>query len=166
MLSFTLFIALLSGVPANDTSVLHAPSVTASFSSPVNKTLLLQLVNEARKKGCQCGSAWYSSAPALTWNDLLEKAAFNHSTDMNQKTFFSHTSSAGLGAGPRLNAIGYNWKAYGENIAQGFANEKEVVAGWLKSPGHCANIMNPSFREMGAANVNGYWTQDFGAGSK
>lgn len=163
MLPFAFFMTLLSAVPKNDTTVLRASSIIPSTSSTINKTLLLQLVNDARKKGCQCGSAWYPSAPPLAWNDLLEKAAFNHSADMNQKKFFSHTSSAGVGAGPRLNAIGYNWIAYGENIAQGFAGEKEVVAGWLKSPGHCGNIMNKSYKEMGAANVNGYWTQEFGA---
>jgi uncharacterized protein YkwD len=48
---------------------------------------------------------------------------------------------------------------------------KEVVAGWIDSPGHCANLMNPAFTEMGAgyeinrARLPGfvYWTQVFGA---
>ncbi len=155
-----IFLALLfTASPKGDTTI-----VTGSYtSSTVNKTVLLQLVNDARKNGCQCGSAWYSSAPAVVWNDVLEKAAMAHSTDMNRKKFFSHTSSVGMGAGQRLTAIGYNWRTYGENIAQGYANEKEVVAGWLKSPGHCANIMSKDYKEMGVANIDGYWTQDFGA---
>jgi len=33
----------------------------------------------------------------------------------------------------------------------------------LHSPGHCANIMNKNFREMGVARVGDYWTQDFGS---
>ena len=161
------FITLLASVifitPKNDTVIHRTSLIPTPVASSVNRTLLLQLVNDARQKGCKCGSAWYGSAAPLSWNDVLEKAAFNHSTDMNGKGFFSHTSSTGMGAGPRLTAIGYNWKAYGENIAQGYTDEREVVAGWLKSPGHCANIMNKDYREMGVANVNGYWTQDFGA---
>lgn len=34
--------------------------------------------------------------------------------------------------------------------------------GWLTSQGHCANIMNSSFAEMGIGRVENYWTQDFG----
>jgi len=43
------------------------------------------------------------------------------------------------------------------------------MAGWLASPGHCSNIMNPDFSEMGAAYAIeensaavSYWTQAFG----
>lgn len=130
--------------------------------SGVNKVLMLQLVNDARKKGCQCGNVWFPSAPPVIWNDVLEKAALSHSTDMSRSRFFSHTSPTNGKAGARLQAAGYNWRTYGENIALGYDGEKEVVADWLKSPGHCANIMNPAYKEMGTAKVDGYWTQEFG----
>ena len=55
----------------------------------------------------------------------------------------------------------------GENIAAGYSTVLSVMEGWLKSPGHCANIMSPYFREIGAAkavNLNStyhtYWTLD------
>ena len=59
----------------------------------------------------------------------------------------------------------------GENIASGQRTVEEAMASWLDSPGHCANIMNPDFREMGAAyainpqnqNRTAYWTQEFGS---
>jgi len=45
-----------------------------------------------------------------------------------------------------------------------------VVAGWLASPGHCANLMNPAFSELGAgyavdpkSDAGIYWTALFGA---
>jgi len=129
----------------------------------VNKTVLLQLVNEARKKGCNCGDAYYVPVPALAWNDVLEKAAYNHSKDMNEKNFFSHTGSDGSGSGERISRSGYNWSYYGENIAFGYMSEKQVVDGWLSSPDHCKNIMNKNFKEMGVARVNNYWTLDFGS---
>lgn len=131
--------------------------------STVNKTVLLQFVNDARKKGCNCGETYYAPAPALTWNDQLEKAAYIHSSDMYQKKYFSHTGSDGSGSGERISATGYAWIFYGENIAAGYQTEKEVISGWLGSPGHCANIMNKNYREMGVAKVGDYWTQDFGS---
>jgi len=131
--------------------------------STVNKTVLLQLVNDARKKGCNCGNTYYAPAPAVTWNDLLEKAAYNHSKDMYGNKYFSHTGSDGSGSGERISNVGYTWKFYGENIANGYQTEKEVVSGWLSSPGHCANIMNKNYREMGVARAGDYWTQEFGS---
>jgi uncharacterized protein YkwD len=57
----------------------------------------------------------------------------------------------------------------GENIAAGQRSPEDAVAGWIKSPDHCANLMNPVFTEMGAAlavnarsELGMYWTQEFG----
>lgn len=136
--------------------------VQQSASSGVNKTQLLQLVNDTRKKGCQCGDTWYPPAAPVAWNDLLEKAAQLHSRDMYANKYFSHIAADGSNAGVRIDAAGYRWKAYGENIAMGFNSEQEVVAGWIKSPGHCKNIMGKQFTEMGVAKAGSYWTQEFG----
>lgn len=160
MVSFSI---LFSIVIACTKSADSTNPVIPGSSSGVNKTLVMQLVNDVRKKGCQCGDTWYPPAPVVTWNDLLERAAFNHSKDMAQNNYFSHTSPNGDNAGARLREAGYNWLAYGENIAMGYNNEKEVVAGWIKSPGHCKNIMNKNYKEMGVAKVNSYWTQAFGS---
>lgn len=128
----------------------------------VNKTLVLQLVNEVRKKGCQCGDTYYYPVPEITWNEQLEEAALTHSSDMFQNDFFSHTAPDGSKGGVRIERAGYNWTAYGENIAAGYNSEKEVVQGWIKSPGHCKNLMNKMYKEMGVARVGKYWTQEFG----
>jgi uncharacterized protein YkwD len=139
-----------------------ADPVLKDSAAGVNKSTLLKLVNDARKKGCKCGDTYYYPAPALTWNEQLEKAAMAHSTDMFAKKYFSHTSPNGARAGERIEKAGYHWLAYGENIGMGYKNEKEVVEGWLKSPGHCRNIMNRDYKEMGVAKVGNYWTQTFG----
>lgn len=147
------------------TLVASHDSTPVSAGSPVlpavNKTVLLQLVNTARKKGCHCGETYYAPAPPLTWNDQLEKAAFLHSEDMFRNRYFSHTGSDGSGSGERISRAGYTWTFYGENIAAGFPDEKQVVEGWLSSPSHCRNIMNSRYTEMGVARVGDYWTQDF-----
>ncbi|HUC81085.1 MAG TPA: CAP domain-containing protein [Flavisolibacter sp.] len=159
MLSFLFVLAIACSKPVDSSG----PATPAADGSAVNKSLLLQLVNDVRKNGCQCGDTWYPPAPAVTWNDLLEKAAQNHSRDMYQNNYFSHTSKDGNKAGYRLRQVGYNWMSYGENIAMGFKNEKDVVAGWISSPGHCKNIMNKTYKEMGVAKTGEYWTQNFGS---
>jgi uncharacterized protein YkwD len=55
------------------------------------------------------------------------------------------------------------WKTYGENIANGYGTEQAVMTAWLASEGHCKNIMNASFKEIGAGREGNYWTQVFGA---
>jgi uncharacterized protein YkwD len=98
----------------------------------------------------------------VTWNESLAKAAYLHSKDMNDENYFSHTGKNGSDAGTRIEQQGYNWRTYGENIAKGYSNEQMVVEGWIESEGHCRNIMNPNFEEMGVGKEGEYWTQVFG----
>lgn len=106
-------------------------------------------------------------APPLTWNDDLEIAAIKHAADMSKNGYFSHTSRDGRTSDRRMVNAGYTYKGYrsfavGENIAQGQMSIAEVMAGWFKSPGHCKNLMNPEYKEVGIAKYNDYWVQDFG----
>ena len=77
---------------------------------------------------------------------------------MNDQNYFSHTAKDGSDPDKRLEKQGYNWRTYGENIGKGYANEKAVVEGWTDSEGHCRNIMNPNFEEMGVGKEGDYWT--------
>jgi uncharacterized protein YkwD len=130
-----------------------APKATATASGVVAR--IVQLVNAERAKvGCQ----------ALTLNSALTKAAQDHSADMAAHQTMSHTGSDGSSPGDRITGAGYDWSAYGENVAYGYATPDEVMAGWMSSPGHRENILNCSFREIGVglAQPGSYWTQDFG----
>ncbi|MCW3073857.1 MAG: hypothetical protein JWP69_926 [Flaviaesturariibacter sp.] len=137
--------------------------ISGMAPTTLDKTLLLKLVNEARGKGVQCGDVWYPPVAPLSWNIQLEAAATLHSADMFRKKYFSHIEDDGSTANTRIEKAGYIWMTYGENIAFGYATEKDVVDGWLKSPGHCKNIMNKAFKEVGIGRVGDYWTQDFGS---
>jgi uncharacterized protein YkwD len=134
----------------------------SSVPTTLNKILMLQLVNDVRKKGCQCGDTYYPAAPVIAWNSQLETAAYTHSEDMYSNKYFDHVAPDGSNGGVRIERAGYDWITFGENIAAGYKSEKEVLDGWLQSPGHCKNIMNKSFKEMGVARVGNYWTQEFG----
>lgn len=127
----------------------------------------LENINHTRQKGCNCGTTFMPPAPPLIWNNELEVAALGHAKDMANKNYFSHTSKDGRTMDRRAIAAGYSYKGYksfaiGENIAQGQMSIAEVMDGWFKSPGHCRNLMNPSFKEIGIALYNTYWVQDFG----
>ncbi|MGW1747699.1 sigma-70 family RNA polymerase sigma factor [Streptomyces sp. NPDC002092] len=104
---------------------------------------------------------------ALTEDPRLEKAAQGHSDDMAARNFFDHTNPDGLDPGQRITAAGYKWSTYGENIAQGQQTPQAVMESWMNSPGHRANILNCSFKDIGVGVHNGpggpWWTQDFGA---
>lgn len=137
--------------------------------SPVAGRAILELVNEARRHARHCGDRSLAATHRLTWNDALAAAALEHSEEMARLGYFSHTDPAGDGVGERAHHRGYAWRVVGENIAAGLGSPAQVVAGWLASPGHCANIMAPDFAEMGAGYVMDpkselgiYWTQAFG----
>lgn len=128
----------------------------------VDKTLLLQLVNDVRAKGCNCKGTWMPPVAPVKWNVLLELAAAKHSQDMKNKKYFSHTSPSGSTPAARVEATGFNYTWMGENIASGPSKEEAVIKGWLGSEGHCKNIMNPNFQEMGVGRADNLWTQVFG----
>lgn len=150
-------------------SIFFTNTATTLFNRPKKdfKKEFLTRINEARHKGCNCGNVYMPPAPPLNWNDDLEKAAIGHAQDMYYKNYFSHTSKDGRTMSDRVIEAGYNFKGYktfavGENIAEGQMSIDEVMDGWLKSPGHCKNLMNPDFKEVGVAQFNQYWVQDFG----
>jgi len=128
------------------------------------ETAVLELVNEHRAAGADCGSGGsFAAAGPLSMNGELRCAARNHSMDMGTRDYFSHSSPEGEGPGERLNHAGYSPSTWGENIAWGYESPEAVVSGWMGSDGHCANIMNANFTQIGVGYFEGsLWTQAFG----
>ena len=129
----------------------------------------LVAVNQARSVNRICGTTPYGPSPPVSWSDNLAIAAYLHSEDMVLNNFFSHTGSDGSSAGQRISRQGYPWRTYGENIAVGYPTVSSVIQGWLGSEGHCRNLMDPAFTEIGAGYAIGpfggnpaacYWTFD------
>ncbi|WP_370978719.1 CAP domain-containing protein [Agaribacterium sp. ZY112] len=130
---------------------------------------LLNAHNQARASERQCGGQYFAATGPLTWNCKLFNAAQLHSQDMADKNYFDHTNLDGEGPAQRAQKQGYNYNYIGENIAAGQQSVSSVMQGWLNSPGHCANIMNPNYSELGSALVDKsdsfyrlYWTAVFG----
>ncbi|MEV6113035.1 CAP domain-containing protein [Streptomyces sp. NPDC052109] len=142
-----------TATPSKAPSTPSTPKPTATASGVTAR--ILQLVNAERGKvGCR----------PLALNAALMKAAQAHSADMAAHRNMSHTGSDGSSPGDRITRAGYEWSAYGENVAYGYATADQVMTGWMNSPGHRANILNCSFKEIGVglAQPGSYWTQDFG----
>jgi uncharacterized protein YkwD len=131
-------------------------------------TQALQLVNDVRARGVRCGERLFAPAPPLTLSGTLAGVALGHAADMAEHDYFEHRDLSGQSPADRVRAVGYREKLVGENIAYGPKTLEEVVQGWLDSPGHCENIMDPRFAEMGIAYAAGqsdrhglYWVQLF-----
>jgi len=150
--------------------VLAAPFAPAvPVSGPVAGQRVLALVNRARSVSRHCGSSAFGAAPPLRWNDSLAEAARWHAEDMARHNYFSHRGRDGSDPGKRVERAGYRYRAVAENLAGGQLQPEDAVAGWIKSPEHCANLMDPMFTEMGSAyavdprsEMGVYWAQAFG----
>jgi uncharacterized protein YkwD len=162
--------------PAPAPAPAPSPPPVASGPTPLStcglanyQARLIERVNALRAAGASCGSSGsFGAAGAVTWARLLDEAALAHSQDMAQNNYFSHTSLDGRTMSDRIDATGYAWRNVGENIAAGYGTVDAVMDGWIASPGHCANLMNPAFTEFAVACVPGaagstygtYWTMN------
>jgi uncharacterized protein YkwD len=139
------------------------PSAAASIAREA-----LRLVNEARAHERRCGFKNFPAAPPVKLSDLLNRAALAHSQDMAKYGYFEHEGHDKSTPAQRVSATGYRWVTTGENIASGMTEVSDAVEGWISSPGHCANLMNARFTQMGLgyaatdkSDAGVYWTQVF-----
>jgi uncharacterized protein YkwD len=159
--------ALVSAASIPGTSA--AETVAGHASAAAIRARVLDLVNQARSHGRRCGSERFAAVPPLLASRDLDAAAADHARDMARRRFFEHRGSDGSEPRDRVRRAGYASRLTGENIALGPESAEEAVAGWLDSPGHCANIMEPRFRDIGVGVAVGkkrgqiYWVQEFGA---
>lgn len=129
---------------------------------------ILKHINEARAQGRMCGNQYYEATTPVAWNKKLSEASLQHSLDMAENGFLSHKGSNGDDLSERLLKVHYEWGSCAENLGHGYQNSEEAVTSWLKSKMHCKNIMNPEFKEIGAASAKSetrrtYWTLIFGS---
>ncbi|MFE3328198.1 CAP domain-containing protein [Streptomyces sp. NPDC059176] len=120
----------------------------------------MRLANEERAKaGC---------APLRT-NSRLQAAAQGHADDMAARNYYEHDSPEGRDAGDRIEAAGYDWRKWGENIHKGPKSARTAMQDWMDSPGHRDNILDCGFKDLGVGvnlSSNGpWWVQAFGAPS-
>ncbi|MCG5062081.1 MAG: hypothetical protein KA714_29990 [Limnoraphis sp. WC205] len=163
-------IALLDGIqPSAITLDDFINAEVSSISQPADLpenliNRVVELTNDFRAE---------NGLSALSPNSQLVIAAENHSENMALQDFFSHQGLDGSDIGDRVLNVGYDYSRAGENIGAGYQTPEAVVEGWINSPGHRENLLNPDFTEIGVGyyflendtgseNWNHYWTQVFG----
>ena len=105
----------------------------------------------------------------LKWAEDMADVARRHSQDLVNRDFFDHTNPDGVDVVGRLDLLGINWMARGENIARTTENTEEPAKAalnvWKESSGHEANMVNATFEESGMGCAIGdnyiYFTQVF-----
>ncbi len=143
-----------SGCAGADARVGHA-------SPQLLRSAVVCLVNQERAQ---------HHLPALKASPQLHSSAQRWTNAMVSSDQFTH----GTNFASRISAAGFVWRSAGENIATGFATPRAVVHAWMGSTGHCQNILNPTYRNVGTGISNrpvkgyatgaGTWTQDFALG--
>lgn len=125
---------------------------TTNESSYIDR--VLELVNIERGRA--------GVAPLRFTNELLDAAAIR-AEEITR--YYSHTRPNGQ---PHSSLIRDGKYTVGENIAAGYTSPESVVKGWMDSPGHRANILNPDYNEIGVGyaysdngEYNHYWVQVF-----
>jgi uncharacterized protein YkwD len=125
---------------------------TASNSAQIRQATLCLLNAERSAHGLR----------DLRANPRLRRAATSYAHQMASRDFFSHTSPSGSTPLSRITSTRYlsgarSW-AIGENLAWGtgsYATPDGTVRAWMNSAGHRANILSPTFREIGIGVAHG-----------
>jgi uncharacterized protein YkwD len=139
------------------------PAATTANPEPPNAVVprVLDLTNAERGK---------MGLPPLTLSAELTLAAQAYSQVLASGNCFEHTCGPVPNFADRDVAAGYlGWTTLGENLAGGFSTPEAVVAGWMASPSHRANILSLSYTDVGIGVTSGNsrfgmcWAEEFGS---
>lgn len=116
-----------------------------AFSTNVSSPSLLNETNEVRTQNAQ---------KTLKTNEKLASAAQSKAQDMVNRNYWAHNTPEGSPPWTFIVNAGYQYQKAGENLAYGFADSKDTVAGWMNSPSHRRNVLDPDFTDVGFGSAN------------
>ncbi len=116
------------------------------YSSQITPEKIIALTNNERAN---------QGLEPLTTNELLNQAAQQKAGDMFAFDYWAHQSPSGREPWSFLKDVGYNYRLAGENLARDFYQPEDVIRAWMASPTHKDNIINPKYKEIGVAVVDG-----------
>ena len=128
-------------------SALPINFISNIFFADLTKVTLENSANQTRQS--------LGLAP-LADSQKLDEAALLKAQNMIQNGYFSHTSPSGLTPWYWFGQVGYNYQFAGENLAVGFYESQEVYNAWMNSPSHRENLLNPNYKEVGTAVLDGF----------
>lgn len=126
-------------------AVRNPSSSVLAYSTAMSTGGLLSSTNSARVS---------EGAAALQLNSKLNAAAQAKAEDMANRNYWSHNTPEGNPPWIFVSAQNYSYQKLGENLAAGFSDEQATINGWLASPPHKENLMDPSFSEVGFGFAN------------
>lgn len=141
LISFLLVIVKIVTV-----AVLTFGPVLPALSSAITQSNVIALTNSSRSA---------NNLPALTANGKLDAAAQAKANDMMTKQYFAHVTPDNKQPWDFISAQGYSYQGAGENLGVGFFQSEGLEDAWMNSPGHRANILNSSFKEIGVGIATG-----------
>jgi uncharacterized protein YkwD len=116
------------------------------YASNITASDVVTQTNEERAK---------AGLGALTTNSKLNQAALAKAQYMFDKQFWAHVAPDGTQPWEFFKKANYRYSVAGENLARDFSNSNEMMAAWMASPTHKANIVNSRYKEIGVAVVDG-----------
>ncbi len=118
--------------------------------TPLTKTGIFYWTNHHRSEA--------GVSKKLVLNETLSEIARLRAEDMFLDQYFEHIAPDGESASVLAEKVGYEAIGIAENIALGgFEDDKDLVIAWMESPGHRANIVKPSFSEIGISAIKGFF---------
>jgi len=119
---------------------------TLGINSSIDQKKLIELTNKEREK--------MGFAP-VSESEALDKAAAAKAQNMFSENYWAHFAPSGKTPWDFILGSGYKFTYAGENLAKNFYNSEDVVAAWMASKTHKENLLNPKYRDIGIAVVDG-----------
>jgi cell division septation protein DedD len=91
---------------------------------------------------------------SLSLNDRLNAAAQASADDMAARNYWSHNTPDGNPPWIWVANQGYSYQKLGQNLATGFSDEQSTIDGWMNSPPHRENLLDPAFTQVGFGFAN------------
>lgn len=159
---------LAPSVPPTATPPATTPPVTTRPAATVRPAVVGMAALENRVFELTNAERTKRRCDPLRLDTRLRTAARGYSDEMARYGAWNHIGHDGSEPDDRMRRAGYDTSGgWAENIAKGYATAEAVMDGWMRSPGHRANILNCDLRAIGVGVVKSggtlYWTQDFGA---
>jgi hypothetical protein len=143
--AISLLLVLGSSGGALKAALQHPLGRVLSYSSSMTIGGLLADTNAQRSA---------NGVGGLSLNDKLDAAAQAKADDMAARNYWSHYTPEGNPPWVFVSAQGYSYQKLGENLAAGFSDEQSAINGWMASPPHRENLLDPAFSNVGFGFAN------------
>lgn len=142
----TIYILIFILLQVSFSIISYSKPGVLGITSSVDQKTLIQLTNSERQK---------MGLSAVSENEALDKAAALKAQNMFQENYWAHFAPSGKTPWDFILSTGYRFTFAGENLAKNFYSSDEVVKAWMASPTHRDNLLNPKYKDIGIAVVEG-----------